>query len=267
MQAPKLVANIVIVNALGQLLLVRRSKTAPVRVFDWELPGGIVEPAEDPKATAIRELQEETGLSIKNANYLFAGTEPNKGTTGIFFYSNTQSSDIALSYEHDAFKWLEINDAIELVTVPGYKLALEFYKKYITAGYSVKVSTKCLVNSANQSLLLKRSETDKLGPGKWDLPGGGLEQNETIVDSMQRELLEETKLKVNNLQLVFAHPQVIKKNKEIRIRLGFLADSISNSVTLSHEHSEYKWVPMGQAYDFAKHDNWPGWGEFVKLFG
>ncbi|MGO4649582.1 NUDIX hydrolase [Nocardia sp. 2YAB30] len=51
-------ARMFVVNHLGQVLLVRD------HFGYWNLPGGKVEPGEKPAAAAVREMSEETGLTI-----------------------------------------------------------------------------------------------------------------------------------------------------------------------------------------------------------
>lgn len=46
-----------------QVLLIRRGQ--PPRQGEWSLPGGRIEPGEAVRAAALRELQEETGVSAK----------------------------------------------------------------------------------------------------------------------------------------------------------------------------------------------------------
>jgi phosphoribosylformylglycinamidine cyclo-ligase len=52
-----------VVDAQGRVLLVRR-RLAP-HSGDWALPGGYQDADEEPTATAVREIREETGLSVE----------------------------------------------------------------------------------------------------------------------------------------------------------------------------------------------------------
>jgi alanyl-tRNA synthetase len=52
------------VEARGRLLAARRSRP-PSLAGGWELPGGKVEPGEDPAAALVRELREELGIDVE----------------------------------------------------------------------------------------------------------------------------------------------------------------------------------------------------------
>lgn len=65
---PGAVALIPVTND-GKLILVRQFRKALERTI-IEIPAGRIEVGEDPKETAIRELEEETGLGTKSISYL-----------------------------------------------------------------------------------------------------------------------------------------------------------------------------------------------------
>ena len=61
-----LVAACALIDADGRVLIAERPAGKPMAGL-WEFPGGKVEPGERPEETIIREMQEELGVTIKEA--------------------------------------------------------------------------------------------------------------------------------------------------------------------------------------------------------
>ncbi|MGC9669157.1 NUDIX domain-containing protein [Planosporangium sp. 12N6] len=64
-------ASVLLVNRDGAVLLQLREPDARIDPDRWGLPGGHVEPGEEPAAAARRELGEETGLQVHGEMALF----------------------------------------------------------------------------------------------------------------------------------------------------------------------------------------------------
>jgi len=62
---PHAFAGVLLVNAAGDLLLQERDEHAPIDPDRWGLPGGHLDPGEDPEAGAYREVEEETGVRLE----------------------------------------------------------------------------------------------------------------------------------------------------------------------------------------------------------
>jgi 8-oxo-dGTP pyrophosphatase MutT (NUDIX family) len=67
--------NVLAVTPDGRLVLVKQFRHG-IDGFSLEIPGGVVEPGEDPVAAGVRELREETGFAGPGAQ-LLASVHPN----------------------------------------------------------------------------------------------------------------------------------------------------------------------------------------------
>lgn len=72
--------NVVAITEADELVLVRQLRFG-LRAPSIELPGGMLEPDEDPASGAMRELREETGYAAPRAELLLV-TNPNPSLQG-----------------------------------------------------------------------------------------------------------------------------------------------------------------------------------------
>ena len=95
----------------------------------WAVPKGRTEEGETPMETAVREIEEETRISDLEfidgfegeIKYFVKYGDEKIDKTVIFFLAKTNSMDVKLSGEHTDFKWLELNEAIDLLTYENSK--------------------------------------------------------------------------------------------------------------------------------------------------
>lgn len=103
----------------GNVLLLRRSATHPTQRLHMDLPGGIVEPDEQPVDTLAREIEEETGIKIAQMDLklFFAYTEDFDGKNAVRLVYGARipqsAPNVELSWEHDQYQWLPLEEAIE----------------------------------------------------------------------------------------------------------------------------------------------------------
>ncbi len=114
----KVVVKAITLNAEGHVLLLRRSATDKNRPGDWDYPGGGPDEGEDFSAAVSREIREEAGLTISpnRLRMVYANTEPKEGESIIrllYVCHADEGQQISLSHEHDEFRWLPIDDALE----------------------------------------------------------------------------------------------------------------------------------------------------------
>jgi 8-oxo-dGTP diphosphatase len=107
----------------------------------------------------------------------------------------------------------------------------------------VLVGTVVLFN--NKILLVERSPKDDFLPGYFEIPGGKLEKNEDIIQGVQRELREETGLKVKIVYDYAGSFDAVSPDGKKARQFNFLTKPTSNQVRLSKEHSRYIWWDIG----------------------
>ncbi len=105
-----------------------------------------------------------------------------------------------------------------------------------------------LVNRVGEILLLKRSKKSK-NPGKWDLPGGHLEKEETIEEALLREIEEETGLEIEVGEILGTaeFSKETKQFKDEKRGLRFLAYCENGEVEISDEHQDFGWFSFEEA--------------------
>ena len=90
-------------------------------------------------------------------------------------------------------------------------------------------------------LVVRRSMDDFLG-GYFELPGGGVDEGETISDAAIREVKEETGLVVTRVISIFdGFDYTTDKKPKVR-QINFLVAIEKGEVLLSDEHDSYLWI-------------------------
>ena len=107
-----------------RVLLVQRAHAPYAGV--WSLPGGKIEAGETARGTALRELQEETGLSaaLGDVADVVDVIDPVRHFVIIVFAARWLSGEPALNDEAMAAKWFTLGEAESLPTTDGLVDAL-----------------------------------------------------------------------------------------------------------------------------------------------
>ncbi|MBY8882145.1 NUDIX hydrolase [Actinacidiphila acidipaludis] len=100
-----------------------------------------------------------------------------------------------------------------------------------------------IVDDEGRALLIRRRDN-----GHWEPPGGVLEAGETIPDALQREVLEETGVKI----AVPATLTGIYKNMTgLIVSLVFRCEAVDGKPTIGSETSALRWATREEVTDLA----------------
>ena len=114
----KIIVKCIIYNReLNRFLLVQRCQDDDTGADTWENAGGNIESGETPEAAAAREVREETGITdiaIKKVAYI-ALLEGELPDLLIVYLCETNTENVRLSFEHQAYIWADVEQCRELL--------------------------------------------------------------------------------------------------------------------------------------------------------
>ena len=110
-------------------------------------------------------------------------------------------------------------------------------------------------NKEDKFLLIKRCDKDDSKAGFWELPSGGVDTGEDVINATRRETKEETGISLKGIRLIL----VDKENYSFRTSKGyikqvsehtFLANlQPASKVVLSKEHIDFRWIGLKELDD------------------
>jgi 8-oxo-dGTP diphosphatase len=106
------------------------------------------------------------------------------------------------------------------------------------------VGIKGLIVKNNKVLLLKKINPFKEGGFFWDVPGGRIEENEDVIETLSRELKEELpkigKFNIGNIIHATRLHDNIKENTDL-FMVYYYVEAEDFDIKLSNEHLSYIW--------------------------
>jgi ADP-ribose pyrophosphatase YjhB (NUDIX family) len=126
--------GVVVLDGTGRILLERRSDNG-----SWSLPGGKMEPGETFEETAIREIGEETGLTIRVTALIGIYSDPREGRivtypdngdmrhiVDVVFLAEIVSGELRLSEESLDLQFFEPGCLPDEIVPPAQKPIRDF---------------------------------------------------------------------------------------------------------------------------------------------
>jgi 8-oxo-dGTP pyrophosphatase MutT (NUDIX family) len=106
----------------------------------WDFPKGNVEKGESELDAAIREIGEETGLTDlkfingfkKMIQYYYRKGDQLVKKTVTFYLAESKTKDVKISFEHQGYVWLPIDEALAKVTYQNARNVLKEAHRFLT---------------------------------------------------------------------------------------------------------------------------------------
>ena len=127
--------------------------------------------------------------------------------------------------------------------------------KYRLKGIELTKVVAGLIEKDNKYLIAKRLTGNELVVGKWEFPGGKVEEGEEESKAIEREIKEEFNLSIKALEnltcVIYEYP-----NKTVDIRLWKATVEGDNFSMDENDHDAYKWVTFEEIenYDLCPAD-------------
>ncbi len=128
------VGALIIHDVSKKILIVQRASSQDWHPNEWEITYGRIDQHENPEDGLRREVSEEIGIkdlsihSILRVWHMYRGPEiAENDLIGITYVCSTLQTDVKISHEHQAFRWVTAQEALEFISVEGIRKDIETY--------------------------------------------------------------------------------------------------------------------------------------------
>ena len=113
--------------------------------------------------------------------------------------------------------------------------------------------------SSNKYLLLKRSQDKDVGSGHWECVTGRLDQGESFSDAIRREVYEEVGVEAQ-VEFIIGTTHFYRGDKRPENEMVGVLYCCSiddpDTIKMSWEHSEHRWVSAAEARELLPDEHW-----------
>ena len=103
-----------------------------------------------------------------------------------------------------------------------------------------------IVNDKEEFLMLLRAKDSRVEPGTWMIPGGKVDFNEKMADTVKREVLEEVGIDIEVIEAIKTNDHILPDQHWITTTFLCRIKSGEPKVMESHKHDDVKWFKMDE---------------------
>jgi 8-oxo-dGTP diphosphatase len=241
MSRPDAVVGVVVDADL--VLMIRRGPDGPDSGY-WAPPGGGIEPGERQEDAVVREVREETGVTVRPIGKIWESVSASGTHTLHWWLGHAQGRELVLDHRAASDgRWVTVEEIATLH--PTYAGDRHFFERVfqgarIAAGAVPLECVACLLVADGQVLAERRLLTRMLAPGAVAIPGGHVEAGERLEEAVCREVHEELGIVAHELRYVCT---LLHRAEELR-RIHYFAVVGWEGTIANHEAASLLWLPL-----------------------
>lgn len=127
----RLSTKVVVHDERGRCLLLKRSMSSKGNPGKWDLPGGKVDAGESFDQALLREVVEETGLTV-SVQRVLGTAESESPTTKVVYLileGRLESGQVRLGSEHDEYAWVDRRDLATMDLADQFRAFAQAYSQ------------------------------------------------------------------------------------------------------------------------------------------
>ncbi|MCF8237976.1 MAG: (deoxy)nucleoside triphosphate pyrophosphohydrolase [Saprospiraceae bacterium] len=106
------------------------------------------------------------------------------------------------------------------------------------------IQVTCAIIESDKGVLCAQRSTSMSHPGKWEFPGGKVEEGESEEECLIREIREELAVEINILEALASHAHTYENGFSL-VLIPFRCQ-IQSGVIRAVQHAEVRWVPRSE---------------------
>ena len=124
----------------------------------------------------------------------------------------------------------------------------------------LQVGVKAFLKNKDDKFLLMKRNREKYpnAKGSWDIVGGRIEPDTTLIDNLRREVKEETQMEIRSEPRLIHAQDIIPHAERHIVRLTYVAEAQGDPVLDTSENTEFRWLTLTEL------KAWPDLDIYVK---